>query len=479
MRWLVRLVLPTVTLLALLEGVGYLATSAPPESHTDRETLALNGRFYEPDPDLIVRLRPNAHFDYRSVRAEIDATMSTNAAGFRVPEWTAPDPEAFRILVLGDSVTFGLGLDDGEEWPASLGHDLREPGPARDGASPAAAAIQIRNLAVPGYSTFQGRVLAERFLQPDAAFRPHLVICGFGFNDGYFREVTDKRLAEVRASWFGRLAGWLREHSWFGAWLLTPAAADRRPTTMRVSIEELRVNLAAIAAAADRVGAEVLWADTALPFAYARSELAAIARKRREPARGVPPLAGRRTATGRPSLGRSLAARRRAVDSRGSRPRDQPTAATRRRSSTADLRAVDRGSDPNASRPGVCRYAMMARVPTTRPDDGIFSGLLQIPAGAMPEVSISVPGFGDALRQMRDDVALLQGIHLRQPGPQLAHGQSPDGLQIDLITAHTPPWPQFVLMPDNIHANAAGSRVLGAAIAHAVRATTAWRTRRR
>ena len=50
-------------------------------------------------------------------------SVSTNHLGLRGREIASPTP-GFRVLAVGDSVTFGWGVADGESWPARLGERL-------------------------------------------------------------------------------------------------------------------------------------------------------------------------------------------------------------------------------------------------------------------------------------------------------------------------------------------------------------------
>lgn len=164
--------------LLVLEGSARLFVP-PPEPATYREHKqlievlglpALNG-IMEFDPVLFWRLRPElrSHRVAGRIRAhEIDFSVTTHA-GLR----SDPVPETkrrFRVLALGDSCTFGVGVNDDETWPAQLQRMLREEG----------IEAEVLNAGVPGYSAFQGmRFLASRGL----ALSPDLVLVTFGFND--------------------------------------------------------------------------------------------------------------------------------------------------------------------------------------------------------------------------------------------------------------------------------------------------------
>jgi lysophospholipase L1-like esterase len=88
-------------------------------------------------------------------------TVSTTTDGFRSPAPTGPP----AVVCLGDSCTFGVGVDDDETYPARLA--------ALEGAA-------VLNAGVPGYSAFQGRRLLEEGI---VEWRPKAVVVQFGWND--------------------------------------------------------------------------------------------------------------------------------------------------------------------------------------------------------------------------------------------------------------------------------------------------------
>jgi len=99
---------------------------------------------------------------------ELDFVVSTRD-GLRSPAIAARKTKP-RVLALGDSCTFGVGVDNDETWPALLQEMLRENG----------LDVEVINAGVPGYTAFQGlRFLKERGIE----LRPDLVVVCFGFND--------------------------------------------------------------------------------------------------------------------------------------------------------------------------------------------------------------------------------------------------------------------------------------------------------
>jgi hypothetical protein len=95
-------------------------------------------------------------------------------------------PNTFRVLVLGDSVTFGHGSV--HTYPALLERLLEQWRPDID--------FQVWNAAVPGYNTSQE--LAQ-LLELGSSFRPDLVVVGFFEND-----LIDNRPVEM--PWWGARA---------------------------------------------------------------------------------------------------------------------------------------------------------------------------------------------------------------------------------------------------------------------------------
>jgi hypothetical protein len=85
--------------------------------------------------------------------------VRVNARGFRGPEPAAPAPGRRRVLLLGDSITFGTGVDEAETFAERLG-----------AVSPALLGV---NLGVSGYGTDQELLLLER---EGFAFRPDAVV---------------------------------------------------------------------------------------------------------------------------------------------------------------------------------------------------------------------------------------------------------------------------------------------------------------
>ena len=124
--------------------------------------------FLVSDPVRLEKLAPNYDGWFAGV------PVHTNALGFRDSREYAIEkrPGTFRILVLGDSVTFGHGSVAEHAYPLLLEQRLKAWKPGVD--------WQVWNLGVPGYNTSQELAY---LLEVGPAFRPDLVVVGFFGND--------------------------------------------------------------------------------------------------------------------------------------------------------------------------------------------------------------------------------------------------------------------------------------------------------
>lgn len=120
------------------------------------------------------RARPNVralHVVGRCWDHPVDFVMSTNEVALRNPP-LAPEGTCRRILAVGDSTTFGLGVNDGEAWPAQLQEILK----AKGNVPP----VEVLNGGACGYTLFQ----VFRWLDSYGfALKPDVVIVTGGIND--------------------------------------------------------------------------------------------------------------------------------------------------------------------------------------------------------------------------------------------------------------------------------------------------------
>lgn len=141
--------------------------------------------FYVSDPVLGTRLNPNYDGWFAGVPVHV------NALGFRDNReyQIAKPPGAFRILVLGDSVTFGHGTLFETTYPYLLEQRLKSWRPQTN--------WQVWNLGVPGYNTGQELSLLNAI---GPRYQPDLVVIGFYPNDLSNNEVVEQPSLSRRLS---------------------------------------------------------------------------------------------------------------------------------------------------------------------------------------------------------------------------------------------------------------------------------------
>lgn len=123
------------------------------------------------DFDLFWRLKKNLRnflVKGRIRNHKLSFTVNTYD-GFRSSP-VSPNKDKLRIMAIGDSCTFGLGVNDNKTWPAQFEALLR-----REGFS-----AEVINAGIPGYTAFQGKRLLEK---KGLNMKPDIVIACFGFND--------------------------------------------------------------------------------------------------------------------------------------------------------------------------------------------------------------------------------------------------------------------------------------------------------
>jgi lysophospholipase L1-like esterase len=119
------------------------------------------------DDLLVYELIPNIEGRFQG------KSFSINSLGMRDRERrVTKDPGTFRIVVLGDSHTFGWGVAQDEPYPAVLERLLNAFTPK--------CRFEVWNLGVPGYNTVME---VERFAMKAAEYDPDMVVINYVHND--------------------------------------------------------------------------------------------------------------------------------------------------------------------------------------------------------------------------------------------------------------------------------------------------------
>ncbi len=184
LRRFVTVTIPTalVAILAIVAGVEAW-TRTHWDAHRGRPGLFLS------DPVRVERFAPGYDGWFAGVPVHI------NALGFRDPRdyELRKGPRTVRILILGDSVTFGHGSIYEHTYPFLAEQRLRRWRGDVD--------WQVWNLAVPGYNTAQE--LAQ-LVEVGPRFTPDQVVVGFYMNDVSGNEIVRA------ASWRARISSSIR-----------------------------------------------------------------------------------------------------------------------------------------------------------------------------------------------------------------------------------------------------------------------------
>ncbi len=196
-------------LVALLETGARLWYLSDPQLFT-RPLPEEEGGLFVDDALLFWRLAPNLDLDYRGNR------VRTNRDGLRSPPVPERHPSEFRILSLGESTTFGTGVEDHETYSARL-EDLLA-------ASQTSRSYRVLNAGTPAHSSYQFQAYLRNH---GFEHQPDLVLLYSEVNDylpASLRDssnneigvsLSDAELAVARGSTIQR---WLETHSaFFGA----------------------------------------------------------------------------------------------------------------------------------------------------------------------------------------------------------------------------------------------------------------------
>lgn len=121
-----------------------------------------------------------------AMKEEATAVPAPGAEPDRIAREASPQDEGPRVVFLGDSLTAGLGLPEGQAFPALVERRLEEKG----------VPLQVVNAGVSGDTTAGGLARLDWLLDQ----RPDVVVVGLGANDG-LRGLplaeTEKNLREI------------------------------------------------------------------------------------------------------------------------------------------------------------------------------------------------------------------------------------------------------------------------------------------
>lgn len=143
----------------------------PPRKNLPR--FPLNCSKKSKNPDLYWELKKNFSQFFNGYSCRFPLTkIKINSDGFRDKEYSREKPDnVFRIIALGDSITFGWGVNNSEIWTEVLERKLNRH---------SNMSFQVLNFGVWGYNT---RMEVETFEEKAMGYNPDLVVIQFHRND--------------------------------------------------------------------------------------------------------------------------------------------------------------------------------------------------------------------------------------------------------------------------------------------------------
>ena len=170
--WLIRvaLMLFGLALGAVLIETGLRVAGGLRDSKAGGASELRGLHRFRPDLPWLFELRPGAE---GRISEKDSAFYRINADGLRDSVHARPKPDGvFRVVVMGDSVSFGYGVEEAEAYPQVLEALLSELVPE--------SRIEVVNLGVGGYNAYNEAKLLEGVGQ---SYEPDLVLVQFCIND--------------------------------------------------------------------------------------------------------------------------------------------------------------------------------------------------------------------------------------------------------------------------------------------------------
>ncbi len=151
-------------------------------------------------PEKIFRLSENPTLRYEHVPNIVYENYVINKHGLRGKEFPREkSADVFRIAVVGDSISFGWNVAEGQAWPDVLQRLLDDHPKSED------TSYQVLNYAVTGYNASQ---IAEMVTQRVAQWKPDLILYGYCLNDPQEHSIEYESLLDRLEP---RSRSWLRE----------------------------------------------------------------------------------------------------------------------------------------------------------------------------------------------------------------------------------------------------------------------------
>ena len=202
---------------------------------------------YRPDLRYGYLLKPNLQLTVLNYSSALffdklpPWTIASNAKGYRVSVQNpiVGETEGHTLHVLGDSSSFGWGVDFEDSYPQQLAEKLKQ--------FPLTSSITVENYSTPGFTSYHGKLLLEDKVKIKNG---DIVLVSFGSNDSYPSLKSDSVRFQARNSMVGKIS-WSLNRLMIMKWMRTlihslPEPRIPKTKNNRVSLEEYQKNLGVI-----------------------------------------------------------------------------------------------------------------------------------------------------------------------------------------------------------------------------------------
>ena len=202
---------------------------------------------YRPDLRYGYLLKPNLQLTVLNYSSALffdklpPWTIASDAKGYRVSVQNpiVGETEGHTLHVLGDSSSFGWGVDFEDSYPQQLAEKLKQ--------LPLTSSITVENYSTPGFTSYHGKLLLEDKVKIKNG---DIVLVSFGSNDSYPSLKSDSVRFQARNSMVGKIS-WSLNRLMIIKWMRTlihslPEPRIPKTKNSRVSLEEYQKNLGVI-----------------------------------------------------------------------------------------------------------------------------------------------------------------------------------------------------------------------------------------
>jgi lysophospholipase L1-like esterase len=201
---------------------------------------------YRPDLRYGYLLKPNLQLTVSNYSSAVffdklpSWTIVSDAKGYRVSAQNSSVEEntTHTIHVIGDSSSFGWGLEFEDSYPQLLAGKLKQI---------SSSGVIVKNYSTPGFTSYQGRLLLEDRI---GIKNGDIVLVSFGSNDSYPSLRSDNVRFKERNSMLGNVR-WYLDRLLIIKWMHTlihslPEPRVPKTKNNRVTLEDYQKNLSTI-----------------------------------------------------------------------------------------------------------------------------------------------------------------------------------------------------------------------------------------